>query len=192
MSPPNRGSRGKPEVDRCCQSPCSICGRSWRERRPPRVARSPRHRTCNLSPCRTGSSRQCHGNCEGESNLLEVVDALGSASGLACRLHRRQQQGNQDRDDRDHDQEFNECKSATHGIISVLCGPSYRRDTRAPVHPRVARTTTHIHHLDLSDPWQSARGASVRNRPATHRRHEQKDRCLSRQRLLDSRTHLEV
>ena len=43
-----------------------------------------------------------------QSHLLHVVDALGTAGGLAGRLHRRQQQGDQDRDDRDHDQKLDQ------------------------------------------------------------------------------------
>ena len=40
--------------------------------------------------------------------LLEVVDALDPAGGLAGRLDGRQQQGDQDADDGDGDQEFDE------------------------------------------------------------------------------------
>jgi hypothetical protein len=36
------------------------------------------------------------------SGLLEIVAALKTSGSLARRLHRRQQKGNQDADDRDH------------------------------------------------------------------------------------------
>jgi hypothetical protein len=44
--------------------------------------------------------------------LLQVVDALSSAGGLACRLHSWQQQRHQDADNGDHDQQFDERKSS--------------------------------------------------------------------------------
>ena len=48
-----------------------------------------------------------------DAELDEVVDALDAAGGLACRLHRRQQQGNENGDDRDHDQQLDQRKSVT-------------------------------------------------------------------------------
>ena len=45
---------------------------------------------------------------ERQAELLEVVDALSPASGLACRLDGRQQERDQDRDDRDDDQELDQ------------------------------------------------------------------------------------
>ena len=47
-----------------------------------------------------------------ERQLFQVVLALHLPRGLAGRLHRRQQQGNQDPDDRDHNQEFHQGKTA--------------------------------------------------------------------------------
>ena len=41
---------------------------------------------------------------DAQADLLEIVDALGAACGLAGRLHGGQQQGDQHRDDRDDDQ----------------------------------------------------------------------------------------
>ena len=38
----------------------------------------------------------------GQTNLLEMVLALGSASRFPCLLDSREQQGNEDRDNRDH------------------------------------------------------------------------------------------
>jgi hypothetical protein len=47
--------------------------------------------------------------------LLQIVPALCSTGCLAGLLHRGQQQGNQDRDNRDHDKQFDERKtSPTH------------------------------------------------------------------------------
>ena len=48
----------------------------------------------------------------GESELLQVVDALGPPSRLASRLHRGKQQGDQHRDDGDDDEEFDQGESA--------------------------------------------------------------------------------
>ena len=48
----------------------------------------------------------------GHRHLFEIICALNSLCRRACRLDRRQQQRDQDPDDGDHDQEFNECKSA--------------------------------------------------------------------------------
>ena len=42
---------------------------------------------------------------QGEAHLLQVVDALAPPGRLAGRLDGGQQQGDQDRDDRDHDQQ---------------------------------------------------------------------------------------
>ena len=45
---------------------------------------------------------------QGQADLLEVVDALDPPRRLAGRLDGRQQQGDQDRDDRDHHQQFDQ------------------------------------------------------------------------------------
>ena len=47
----------------------------------------------------------------GNADLPEFVGALGPASRLSGRLHRRQQQRDQDADDRDHHQQLNQCKT---------------------------------------------------------------------------------
>jgi hypothetical protein len=58
---------------------------------------------------------------QGKSPLLEVVGAFHAIGGLADLLHRGQQQADQDRDDRNHDQEFNEREcGATAGHGSLL------------------------------------------------------------------------
>jgi hypothetical protein len=43
-----------------------------------------------------------------QPELLEVVGALGACRGPANLLHGGQQQPDQDRDDRDHDQQFDQ------------------------------------------------------------------------------------
>ena len=42
----------------------------------------------------------------GETDLLQVVDAMRATCGLIRRLHRRQEQANQDPNDGDHDQQL--------------------------------------------------------------------------------------
>ena len=78
---------------------------------------------------------------DGHAELLEVVHARGSTRGLSCRLHSRQQQANQRRDDRDHDQQFHEREAAS------------ARDVRVVPHEpslRLGRTRR----LSLRPPWQ--------------------------------------
>jgi hypothetical protein len=48
-----------------------------------------------------------------QSNLLHIVNALGTASRFACLLDSREQQSNQYRYDRNHDQQLNKRKSST-------------------------------------------------------------------------------
>ena len=64
---------------------------------------------------------------DAQADLLEVVDALGAAGGLAGRLHRRQQQADQHGDDRDHHQQLDQGEARTtmpgpgvktHGMIA--------------------------------------------------------------------------
>jgi hypothetical protein len=47
----------------------------------------------------------------GQPKLLEVVAALHTTRGLASGLHGREQQGDQDANDGDHDQEFHQRKA---------------------------------------------------------------------------------
>jgi len=58
-----------------------------------------------------------------QHDLLEVVGALHPAGGLPRRLDRGQQQGDQDREDCDHDQDFNQRKA-----------PAYRARSSRKVH----------------------------------------------------------
>jgi catechol 2,3-dioxygenase-like lactoylglutathione lyase family enzyme len=53
---------------------------------------------------------------QGQTHLLEVVAALGPAGRLPRLLHRRQQQGDQDRDDRDHHQQFDQREPVSRGF----------------------------------------------------------------------------
>src|SRR5690606_36146721 len=50
-----------------------------------------------------------------DAQLLEIVSALRSAGRLTGLLHRREQKGDQHRDNRDHDQQFNQRKATTEG-----------------------------------------------------------------------------
>ena len=47
-----------------------------------------------------------------QPELLQIVDALGPASGFAGRLDGRQEQGDQDRDDRDDDEQLDQGEAA--------------------------------------------------------------------------------
>ena len=72
----------------------------------------------------------------GQPKLLEIVLALHVAAALRVCLHRRQQQGNQDADDRDDDQKLDKgktCLSAVHGncpsrLHTAALTPVYSRD----------------------------------------------------------------
>ncbi len=55
-----------------------------------------------------------------QANLLELIGALGAPRRLAGRLHRRQEQPDQDRDDRDHDQELDQGKGARVEFIGLV------------------------------------------------------------------------
>jgi hypothetical protein len=46
-----------------------------------------------------------------QTDLLEVVRTSGTPCRLPCRLHRRQQQGDENADDGDHHQQLDECKT---------------------------------------------------------------------------------
>ncbi len=49
---------------------------------------------------------------QAQADLLEIVDALDPSGGLAGALNRGQQQGDQDGDDRDHDEQLNQGEPA--------------------------------------------------------------------------------
>jgi hypothetical protein len=55
-----------------------------------------------------------------KTELLQVVRALGSASGLASRLHRGQQERDQDRNDGDDNEQFDKGETSTHGAHGKL------------------------------------------------------------------------
>ncbi len=71
----------------------------------------------------------------GQPHLLEVVAALGSPRGLACRLHRRQQQRDEDPDDRDHDEQFDERESPLQTLPLHRIPPSETGAKRYPNQP---------------------------------------------------------
>jgi hypothetical protein len=48
-----------------------------------------------------------------KSDLLEIVDTLKPAACLARSLNRRQQEGDQNRNDGDDDQELDQCEAGT-------------------------------------------------------------------------------
>jgi hypothetical protein len=48
-----------------------------------------------------------------QRNLLQVIRALGPPGRLPGRLHRRQEQRDQDTDDGNHHQQFDQCEGAT-------------------------------------------------------------------------------
>jgi hypothetical protein len=66
----------------------------------------------------------------GQADLLEIVAALRPPGRFAGGLHGRQQQTNQDADDRDHDQQLDQRKTA--GGVAV---------GRFHVNPRLRRQT---------------------------------------------------
>ena len=45
---------------------------------------------------------------QGQADLLEIVGAPGAAGRLACRLHRGEQERDQDGDDRDDNQQLDQ------------------------------------------------------------------------------------
>jgi hypothetical protein len=51
-----------------------------------------------------------------QADLFEVVAALHAPSGLASGLDRRQEQGDQDADDGNHDKQLNQCKGSSRNI----------------------------------------------------------------------------
>jgi hypothetical protein len=55
-----------------------------------------------------------------DAQLLDVVGALRPASGFARRLHRWQQQCDQDTDDGDHDQQLNEREGHSPRLLACV------------------------------------------------------------------------
>ena len=90
-----------------------------------------------------------------QAKLLQIVSTLGPAGRLAGRLHRRQEQGDQNADDRDHDQQFDEGKPPRKRILRTgkeeLLDTGFSLAGRVPRHAlrslaaRIARpAATHI------------------------------------------------
>ena len=57
---------------------------------------------------------------QGDTELLQIVLALCSASCLASLLNSRQQQCNQDRDDRDHNQQLDQGEPQLQRIWEIM------------------------------------------------------------------------
>jgi hypothetical protein len=55
-----------------------------------------------------------------QANLVQVVLALRAPRRLARLLDGRQQQGDQDRDDRDHHQQFNQRKPRCREVLKLM------------------------------------------------------------------------
>jgi hypothetical protein len=53
----------------------------------------------------------------GQSKLLEIVAALHTTGGFACRLYGWEQQSNKNANDRNYDQQFNERKATLPELI---------------------------------------------------------------------------
>ena len=63
----------------------------------------------------------------GQADLLEAADALCTPRGLARRLDGGEEQGDQDSDDRDHDQELDQGETV---LLSTIHGTSNKRSIR--------------------------------------------------------------
>ena len=103
---------------------------------------------------------------QGQPNLLEVVFALDAPGCLTRRLHCGEQQPDEDRDDRDHDQEFDQRETAmniTHGVNPFL--KSFPQAGELPASSELSE--------DAQDILQPAAEMHVRcrNLPGRARRH---------------------
>jgi hypothetical protein len=69
-----------------------------------------------------------------QSDLLQITPALSPPRRLTRLLHRRQQQGKQERNDRNHDEQFNECEAirrrAANDSLMVHGSNSFDEDIR--------------------------------------------------------------
>jgi hypothetical protein len=77
---------------------------------------------------------------QGETDLLEIVEALPAPTRLPGRLHGREQQADEDADDRHHDEQFDECHGGplTHLVLaSKLTDSPSRPAPAARPHPNV-------------------------------------------------------
>src|SRR5262249_60868950 len=97
---------------------------------------------------------------QGESELLEVVLALGPGGGLPHLLHRGQEQADEDRNDRDHHQQLDQREPGTrtsHGTLPTPCGvrpavTGYRNRTCSARRPSPRRPAW----FGCCTPWGSA------------------------------------
>ena len=124
------GSGGSSGLEICSQSPCcSKNGRdsnekaqvSYRRFRLPGTSSVPAGRPVGRLAVTAGvvgrqlvECRMIVVNCD--TDLLEVVTATHSSSGLTCGLNRRQKQADQHANDGDDDEEFHKCEPPLHGF----------------------------------------------------------------------------
>ncbi len=81
-----------------------------------------------------------------QAKLFQVVAALAAAGGFAGLLHGGQQQRDQDRDDRDHDEQFDQSEPATTGsghelVHAISFGKRTRYDTGETHRRKHSKTT---------------------------------------------------
>ncbi len=96
----------------------------------------------------------------GQGELLEVVDALGTAGRLAGSLHGGQQECDQDRDDRDHDQKLDQGEAGLlpaaddgfHHVESLISENHFETGYREPDNSTLVRRFS----VDPSRPWSSS------------------------------------
>ena len=112
----------------------------------------------------TSPGTLCHGEPQvsvmiavhGDSQLLEVVLALSATSGFACLLNGRQQQGNQNGDNRNHDQQFDQRKTAV-TIRSRHDGKLPKQDLRKTAQSRRERRKPQDYRMGATVHQTSAR-----------------------------------
>src|SRR5207244_6655372 len=97
-----------------------------------------------------------------QRDLFDVVDALGSSSGLAGRLDCGEQESDEDRDDRDHHQQFNERESAT-AHASYLPREMRRRGDEKAALPGPASDIKG--HSKASEPYRTIPTGTARPEP---------------------------
>ncbi len=81
----------------------------------------------------------------GHGDLSDVVGALNAAHRLAGRIHRRQQQGHKDRDNRNHNEQFHECKAVPAAEMAGACCASFLLSILTLPCPARSDLTQHQH-----------------------------------------------
>jgi hypothetical protein len=87
----------------------------------------------------------------GQTDLLQVVDALGAAGRLARRLHGGKQESDQNCDDGDDDQEFDQRESTA--ILGLHDPSPFFPKSKASGHADIDEKA--ITHLRICDRWNS-------------------------------------